>query len=82
MECIQEIGALDKLWSAAEKAFVAAYTSDPNRKGMRPGDFRYLHKSHSLATVAAGDAYRIAGDNWRAAYQAYNVELRRAGRAA
>jgi hypothetical protein len=49
-------------WIAAENAFIAAYTADPNRKGMRPGDFRYRKDLRSPATQTAAEAFHLAGE--------------------
>lgn len=48
-------------------------TADPNRKGMRPGDFRYCDRLHSAETKAAAAAFVAAGDAWRAAYRLRNA---------
>lgn len=58
---------------AAEKRFIAAYTADPNRRGMRPGDFRYQSRLHSALTRVTGEQLTAAMDAWREAFRATNA---------
>jgi len=68
----EEVFALHQAAVAAEGAFIEAYTADPNRRGMRPGDFRYRRDLHSRATRDAAVAFAAASEAWRKAYRARN----------
>lgn len=75
-----EVYRLHRVHSEAEDIFIKAYTADPNRGRMRPGDFRYRFDLHSTATRAAGDAFVTAGDVWRTAARDLLAKLRKDGK--
>ena len=60
------------LWACAidaEREFESAYMADPNRNGMRGGDFRYRGDMHSAETQLAGDKFSAAMAAWNRKYQ-------------
>jgi hypothetical protein len=67
-----EVFALYSAMGDADEAFSLLLRSDPNRLGMRPGDFRYRSDLHSAGTRVAGEAMQAAVEIWRTAFRARN----------
>ena len=67
----EQVEALHAEWRDAEQVFENAYHADPNRRGMRGGDFRYRDSLHSPETKAAGEAFVEAGNRAKTAFREY-----------
>lgn len=66
----QEVFAFHEVWRKAEEHFVTVYTNQARVLGVRPGDFRYMRDRHNGTVLRAANAFVIAGDAWRKAFNA------------